>query len=49
MYKVLKIQYQKLHSISEDLVRRAVVNGKITAKQYEEIIGNKYIEEGAVD
>jgi len=42
MFKVLDIQYNRLHSISKNLVKLAVENKKINAEDYLKIIGEKY-------
>lgn len=45
MFKLLKVQFQKWHKITEEDVARAVTKGKITADEYKEITGLEYVEE----
>jgi len=45
MFEKLKVWYEKYkdESFAKDYIRKAVVAGKITAAQYEAIVGEPYV------
>ena len=45
MFELLKIRYQK-NFVRKDQLLRYVALGKITEKEYQEIVGEKDIQEG---